>query len=113
MMQKSGKVRDKQPADGSVYNGFEAIFRLFRKPPRPNTCAKNIPSKKRRDVCFTQDDLSYPVYPSNAPAQRISPLGLVFTHDRLPGEAMKDQEGVANMKNLGQNIAWLLSRLKD
>lgn len=31
----------------------------------------------------------------------------------LPGEAMKDKEGVANMKNLGQNIAWLLKRLKD
>lgn len=33
-------------------------------------------------------------------------------YGRLPGEAMKDEEGVANMKNLGQNIAWLLNRLK-
>ncbi len=31
---------------------------------------------------------------------------------RLPGEALKDEEGVANMKNLGQNIAWLLNHLK-
>lgn len=28
------------------------------------------------------------------------------------GEAIKDEEGVANMKNLGQNIAWLLKRIK-
>lgn len=28
-----------------------------------------------------------------------------IAYDRLPGEAMKDEEGVANMKNLGQNIA--------
>lgn len=32
-----------------------------------------------------------------------------IAYGRLPGEAMKDEEGVANMKNLGQNIAWLLS----
>ncbi|MCM1041676.1 MAG: hypothetical protein NC396_04515 [Bacteroides sp.] len=32
-------------------------------------------------------------------------------YGRLPGEAMKDTEGVANMKNLGQNIAWLLARI--
>ena len=31
---------------------------------------------------------------------------------RLLGEALKDEEGVANMKNLGQNIAWLLNHLK-
>ncbi|MCM1218566.1 MAG: NAD(P)H-dependent oxidoreductase [Lachnospiraceae bacterium] len=35
-----------------------------------------------------------------------------IAYGRLPGEAMKDEEGVANMKNLGQNIAWLLKRLK-
>lgn len=35
-----------------------------------------------------------------------------IAYGRLPGEAMKDEEGVANMKNLGQNIAWLLNRLK-
>lgn len=34
-------------------------------------------------------------------------------YGRLPGEAMKDEEAVTNMKNLGQNIAWLLSRLKQ
>ena len=32
-----------------------------------------------------------------------------LAYGRLPGEAMKDKEGVANMKNLGQNIAWLLN----
>lgn len=35
-----------------------------------------------------------------------------IAYGRLPGEAMKDEEGVANMKNLGQNIAWLLMRIK-
>ena len=35
-----------------------------------------------------------------------------IAYGRLPGEAMKDDEAVANMKNLGQNIAWLLGRLK-
>lgn len=36
-----------------------------------------------------------------------------IAYGRLPGEAMKDEEGVANMKNLGQNIAWLLNRIKE
>lgn len=35
-----------------------------------------------------------------------------IAYGRLPGEAMKDGEAVANMKNLGRNIAWLLGRLK-
>lgn len=35
-----------------------------------------------------------------------------IAYGRLPGEAIKDEEAVANMKNLGQNIAWLLNRLK-
>lgn len=35
-----------------------------------------------------------------------------IAYGRLPGEAMNDEEGVANMKNLGQNITWLLNRLK-
>ena len=35
-----------------------------------------------------------------------------IAYGRLPGEAMKDEEGVVNMKNLGQNIAWLLKQLK-
>lgn len=34
-----------------------------------------------------------------------------IAYGRLPGEALKDEEGVANMKNLGQNMAWLLKRL--
>lgn len=36
-----------------------------------------------------------------------------IAYGRLPGEALKDEEGVANMKNLGQNMAWLLGRLKQ
>lgn len=36
-----------------------------------------------------------------------------IAYGRLSGEAMNDEEGVANMKNLGQNIAWLLNRLKQ
>lgn len=35
-----------------------------------------------------------------------------IAYGRLSGEAMKDEEGIANMKNLGQNIAWLLNRMK-
>lgn len=35
-----------------------------------------------------------------------------IAYGRLPGEAMKDEEAVANMKNLGQNIGWLLGCLK-
>lgn len=34
-----------------------------------------------------------------------------IAYGRLPGEALKDEEGVANMKNLGQNMAWLLKKL--
>lgn len=33
-----------------------------------------------------------------------------IAYGRLPGEALNDDEAVANMKNLGQNIAWFLSR---
>lgn len=36
-----------------------------------------------------------------------------MAYGRLPGEAMNDKEAVANMQNLGQNIAWLLNRLKQ
>lgn len=35
-----------------------------------------------------------------------------IAYDRLPGEALKDEEGVANMKNLGQNMAWLLEKIR-
>lgn len=34
-----------------------------------------------------------------------------IAYGRLPGEALKDEEAVANMKNLGQNMAWLLNKL--
>lgn len=35
-----------------------------------------------------------------------------IAYGRLPGEALKDEEGVANMKNLGQNMAWLLEKIR-
>lgn len=35
-----------------------------------------------------------------------------IAYGRLPGEALNDEEGVANMKNLGQNMAWLLEKIK-
>jgi len=33
-------------------------------------------------------------------------------HGRLPGEAEKDEEGMKTMKQLGQNMAWLMKKLK-
>lgn len=35
-----------------------------------------------------------------------------IAYGRLPGEALKDEEAVVNMKNLGQNMAWLLNKMK-
>lgn len=32
-------------------------------------------------------------------------------YGKLPGEALKDSEGVETMKNLGKNISWLLERI--
>lgn len=32
-------------------------------------------------------------------------------YGKLPGEALKDSEGVETMKNLGKNISWLLERM--
>ena len=34
-----------------------------------------------------------------------------IAYGRLPGEALKDAEGVETMRNLGKNISWLLSRV--
>lgn len=34
-----------------------------------------------------------------------------LAYGRLSGEALKDKEGVATMRNLGKNISWLLNRL--
>ena len=34
-----------------------------------------------------------------------------IAYGRLPGEALKDTEGVETMRNLGKNIAWLLSKI--
>jgi multimeric flavodoxin WrbA len=30
---------------------------------------------------------------------------------REPGDVLKDEEGVATMKTLGQNMAWLMKKL--
>ena len=35
-----------------------------------------------------------------------------IAYGRLPGEVEQDQEGMANMKNLGQNMAYLLKALE-
>lgn len=34
-----------------------------------------------------------------------------MVYGRAPGDAAKDDEGMANMKNLGENMAWLLERI--
>lgn len=36
-----------------------------------------------------------------------------MAYGRLPGEVEQDQEGMANMENLGRNMAYLLSALKN
>ena len=36
-----------------------------------------------------------------------------MTYGREIGEVEQDEEGMANMKNLGQNIAWLLKKIQD
>jgi len=35
-----------------------------------------------------------------------------LAHGRLPGEVKSDEEGVKTMKQLGQNMAWLMKQLK-
>jgi multimeric flavodoxin WrbA len=35
-----------------------------------------------------------------------------LAHGRLPGEAANDEEGMKTMKQLGQNMAWLMKKLK-
>lgn len=34
-----------------------------------------------------------------------------LAHGRLPGEVTKDEEGMKTMKQLGQNMAWLMKKL--
>lgn len=34
-----------------------------------------------------------------------------IAYGKLPGESLKDNEGVETMKNLGKNISWILDRL--
>lgn len=36
-----------------------------------------------------------------------------LAYGRNPGEALKDEEGVATMRELGVNMAWLLKKLQD
>ena len=36
-----------------------------------------------------------------------------MAYGKLPGEALKDREGVETMKNLGKNISWLLEKLSQ
>ncbi|MEK6743420.1 MAG: flavodoxin family protein [Nitrospirota bacterium] len=35
-----------------------------------------------------------------------------LAHGRLPGEVMKDEEGMKTMQALGQNMAWLMKKLQ-
>jgi len=35
-----------------------------------------------------------------------------LAHGRLPGEVTKDEEGMKTMKALGQNMAWLMKKIK-
>jgi multimeric flavodoxin WrbA len=35
-----------------------------------------------------------------------------LAHGRLPGEVKNDEEGMRTMKQLGQNVAWLMKQLK-
>jgi multimeric flavodoxin WrbA len=35
-----------------------------------------------------------------------------LAHGRLPGEVTKDEEGMKTMKQLGQNMAWLMKKLQ-
>jgi hypothetical protein len=34
-----------------------------------------------------------------------------FGIGRLPGEVLKDEEGISTMETLGKNMAWLLKKL--
>lgn len=36
-----------------------------------------------------------------------------MVYGQMPGDVLKDEEGIANMKNLGQNMAFLLKALKQ
>ncbi len=35
-----------------------------------------------------------------------------MAYGQMPGDVLKDEEGIANMKNLGRNMAFLLKALK-
>ena len=34
-------------------------------------------------------------------------------YGQMPGDVLKDEEGIANMKNLGENMVFLLKRLNS
>ncbi len=36
-----------------------------------------------------------------------------LVYGRLPGDALKDEEGVSTMKNLGKNIKWLINEINN
>lgn len=36
-----------------------------------------------------------------------------MVYGRVPGDVLQDEEGISNMRNLGQNMAWLMHKLFD
>lgn len=36
-----------------------------------------------------------------------------MVYGRAVGDVRQDEEGIANMRNLGENMAWLLEKLKN
>ncbi len=36
-----------------------------------------------------------------------------MVYGQMPGDVLNDQEGMDNMKNLGQNMAYLLKNLEE
>lgn len=36
-----------------------------------------------------------------------------MAYGQMPGDVLKDEEGLANMKNLGENMAYLLDALNS
>ena len=36
-----------------------------------------------------------------------------MVYGQMPGDVLKDEEGLQNMQNLGENMAYVLHKLKD
>lgn len=36
-----------------------------------------------------------------------------MVYGQMPGDVLNDEEGLVNMKNIGQNMAYLLTALKE